>query len=115
MTARRGVQRRLPRAVAMFLPPVLALLAAAAYTEWKMRGAERDAARLCSLVTPGMPLQQFVDTAIDGGFEVTGLNPASRTATASKVVYRLDAEVFRCRAEHDGTRIISTATSHARE
>ena len=107
--------RRVPRAVAIVVPPVCAILGAWLYTGSQLRTAEREVSEFCARVEPGVLIPEFVQRALEKKFTVTDGGADSFAVTASTVVYGLHQEVFNCTARHDGTQVVSTATRHTRE
>ncbi len=101
----RPPKRTVPRPIAMFLPPVAALLLAAVYTTWQARDAAAAAATLCAQFKAGDALDNFVRAALDAEFEVQDNGPGSLSMIAAKEVFRLDRESYRCTAHHDGSKI----------
>jgi len=104
----RPPKRTLPRSVAIFLPPVAALLLAAVYTTWQARAAATAASALCAKFKSGDSLDSFMKFAREADFELFEGSPGSLSLTAAKDVYRWERESYRCTAYHDGGEILST-------
>lgn len=100
-----------PRPVAMFLPPVLALLLAAAYTQFQATQAETAAHALCDRFGPGAAIAPFVHEALAAEFEVRDEGAGSTTLVAVRSVYRLRQEEYRCTISHDGARVRAASVS----
>ena len=107
-------KRSIPRAVGMFLPPLLALGMAAAYQQWQANQALASAEVLCARFKPGDRVKDFALAALEAEFKLQGEGPDSLEVIAAKEVYRLEHESYRCSARHDGAKILATATSVAR-
>jgi hypothetical protein len=107
-------KRPVPRTVAMFLPPILALGLAVVYQQWQATQAQTSAAALCTHFKPGDPIKDFVLAALEADFKLQGEGAESQEVIAAKEVYRFEQESYLCRARHDGTKILSTATNIVR-
>ena len=107
-------KRSIPRAMAMFLPPVLALALAAAYQQRQATQALTSAEALCAHFKPGDAVKDFVLAALAADFKLQGEGPESLEVIAAKEVYRLEHESYRCKVRHDGAKILSTATTVVR-
>ena len=97
----------------MVAPPLVAMLGAWFYTNWQVRTAEREINEFCVHLEPGLTVAQFTRAALARQFVVTTAESSSITAT--KTVYGLKREVFSCIAQHDQTKLLSSAVSHTRE
>jgi hypothetical protein len=98
----------IPRALGVFLPPVLALLLAVLYQQWQASRARESAETLCAQFNAGAAVTDFVVAARAADFDIEGAQPRSLLVIAHKDIYRLAHESYRCRARHDGTHILST-------
>ncbi len=103
-------KRSVPRTVAMFLPPILALGLAVIYQQWQATQAQASAAALCARFKAGDPIKDFVLAALEADFKLQGEGAESLEVMAAKDVYRFEQESYRCSARHDGAKILSTAT-----
>lgn len=103
-------KRRIPRTIAKFLPPVLALALAAAYQQWQAKQAQASAEALCAQFKPGDVVKDFTLAALEAEFELQGEGPDSLEVIAAKEVYRMERESYRCSVRHDGAKILSLAT-----
>jgi hypothetical protein len=97
--------------VALFLPPVAALILAAGYLHWQATDALNAASALCARFQAGDPLADFRQAAGAVDFEISGDAPASRMLIAGKTIYRLAEESYRCTAQNDGINIVSLNVS----
>ncbi len=107
-------KKSIPRVLAMFLPPVLALVLAVVYQQWQARQAQESADTLCARFRPGDAVKDFVLAALEADFKLQGEGPQSLEVVAAKEVYHLERESYRCKVRHDGAKILSTATSVVR-
>jgi len=103
-----------PRPVAIFLPPVLALVLAGIYHHWQAGRAADEAAALCARFATG-DVKIFVQEALAADFTVHDEGAGSDVVIASKEVFSLRKEHYRCVVRHDGDRILSAETSTAVE
>lgn len=104
MTARIPV----PRPVAIFAPPVIALLLATGYFKYQERRLLRDTAALCErFEAGGAPVTEFALAAKEAGFRLAERRrgEAGQEMVASREVQGFKTTLFRCRAAHDGTYI----------
>lgn len=111
MTAARPI----PQAVVVFLTPVVALVLAALYMQVQVQRAQEAAAALCAQFKPGDSVAAFKQAALQSNFSLSDNGPTGLTVIASKVVYRIEQESYRCNATHDGATLLSLKTSVARE
>ena len=86
---------------ALFLPPVLALVAAVAYIEYRSADAERTVAVFCASIEEGLPGRQFVSRALAQELEVHDFGADSPTIIASRRFYGWREEIYECRGERD--------------
>ena len=107
-------KRRIPRTVAMFLPPLVALALAAAYQQWQATQAQASAEALCAQFKPGDVVKDFALAALEAEFKLQGEGPDSLEVIAAKEVYRMEHESYRCSVRHDGAKILSIATHRVR-
>ena len=107
-------KRRIPRTVAMFLPPLVALALAAAYQQWQATQAQTSAEALCAQFKPGDVVKDFALAALEAEFKLQGEGPDSLEVIAAKEVYRMEHESYRCSVRHDGAKILSIATHMVR-
>jgi hypothetical protein len=99
------------RPVAMFLPPIIALLLAAVYTQWQAHLAQGLASSLCAQFKAGDSVLAFKQAAAaHGDLELNESDAPVPTITASKTVYQLKRESYRCSVTHDGAKILSLDT-----
>ena len=89
------------RLVALVLPPVLALLGAAAYIEYRTAEAAREVAEFCASVEPGLTALDFMERALARELEVHDFGVDSPTVVASRKVYGWQEEIHECRGERD--------------
>jgi hypothetical protein len=101
-------RRPVPRALAVFLPPLMALLLAVAFTQWQAHDARASAQALCAGFKPGDSLHDFVSAARAADFDVQEPNAEALTVIAQKDVWRIHHEGYRCSAHHEGGRVLST-------
>lgn len=103
--------RTASRPVAMFLPPIIALLLAAIYTQWQAHLAEGLASSLCAQFKVGDSILAFKQAAAaHGDLEIHESHAPVPTITASKTVYQIKRESYRCHVTHDGAKILSLDT-----
>ena len=102
-----GHRITVPRPVAVFLPPVLALILAVIYHQWQAGKAGDEAAALCARFNSGGAIDAFVREALAADFEVRDDGRDSKVVIASKEVFRLQRESYRCTVRHDGARILA--------
>ncbi|MGH8597289.1 MAG: hypothetical protein ACREXT_11590 [Gammaproteobacteria bacterium] len=102
-----------PRAVAIFLPPIAALALAALYMQMQSKQAQQAADGLCAQFKAGDSVAAFEKAARDTGFEIDGLGRNALLISATKIVYRINRESYRCSATHDGEKILTLKTSVA--
>lgn len=101
-------RKPVPRPVAIFAPPAIALLLATGYFKFKERETARETAALCArFAASGAPVTEFVLAAKDAGFQLAerGHGKPVQEMVASREVQGFQTEVFRCVATHDGTTI----------
>ncbi len=103
------------RLLVVALAPVAALLAAAAYTDWRADRVERDVAAFCSSIATGITLRHFAELALEHDFEVSDRGAGSNVLTAAKTAYKIGKHVYACHADHDGERVIGTRFEHRSE
>lgn len=101
-------RRPVPRVVAVFLPPLMALALAVGFTQMQARDARDSALALCARFKPGDDLNDFVNAARADDFEVQEQSAGALTVIAQKDVWRLEHEGYRCSVRHDGGRVVST-------
>jgi len=89
------------RLFTLVLPPVLALIGAAAYIEYRTAGAERAVAEFCASIEPGLSALDFAERALARELEVHDFGVDSATVVASRKVYGWREEIHECRAERD--------------
>jgi len=99
------------RPVALFLPPVLALILAAGYTQYRSGKAADEAHALCARFPSGALIDDFVRDALAADFEVRDEGRDSNVLIAAKSVYRFAEEQYRCTVRHDGKRILMAEVS----
>lgn len=104
-------RRPVPRVVAMFLPPLMALSLAVVFMQMQARDARDSALALCAQFGPGDALDDFVKAARAAEFDVQEANADALTVIAQKDVWRLEHEGYRCSVRHDGGRVTATETS----
>jgi hypothetical protein len=89
------------RLAALVFPPVLALMGAVAYIEYRTTGAERQVADFCASIEAGLPARDFVERALARELDVHDFGVDSSTVVAALKVYGWQEEVFECRGEQD--------------
>lgn len=100
------------RVFSMIGTPILALIAAMAYTEWRAGHAQRGMAVFCTAINAGTSAEDFAQLARGAGYTVSDAVGAA-AITASKVVYTFHRETFSCIAQTAaGGRIQSTRVEH---
>jgi hypothetical protein len=102
---------QVPRVVATFLPPVLALALALIYHQWQAGKTGSEVSALCAQFKPGDSVAAFVRAAHAADFEVRDDASDPQRIIAVRDVYRLQHESYRCNVQHDGTRILAAETS----
>lgn len=103
-------RKPVPRPVAMFAPPAIALLLATGYFKYQERAIGRETAALCARFEgSGSPVTEFALAAKEAGFRLAerGHGTAVQEMVASREIQGFQTTVFRCRASHDGTTITS--------
>jgi hypothetical protein len=90
------------RLVSLVVPPVLALIGAAAYIEYRSASAAREVAEFCASVEPGLTALDFMERALARELEVHDFGVDSPTVVASRKVYGWQEEIHECRGERDG-------------
>jgi hypothetical protein len=103
------------RLVALVVPPVLALLAAALYTQYRVNDAEEAVSAFCASVVPGMSAQAFIKRALAAELEVHDFGAESDDIVASRATYSWHREVFECRAERDGNGVVRSIGTARRQ
>jgi hypothetical protein len=102
-------RKPVPRPVAIFAPPAIALLLATGYFKYQERDAERETVALCArFEAGGVPVTEFALAAKAAGFQLAerGHGTAVKEVIASREVAGFQTKVFRCRAIHDGTTLV---------
>ncbi len=89
---------RLP---ALVFPPVLALIGAVAYIEYRSAGAEREVASFCASIEAGLSARAFIERALARGLDVHDFGVDSSMVVASRKVYGWQEEIYECRGERD--------------
>lgn len=100
-----------PRPVAIFLPPVIALALAYVYHHWQAGQAADETAALCARFTQG-DVKIFVQEALSADFAVHDEGAGSNVVIASRDVFGLRKQSYRCVVRHAGDRILSAETAH---
>lgn len=101
------------RIFSMIGTPILALLAAGIYTEWRAARTALEVDHFCKHIAIGSTVEEFARYALAQGFNVNDLGTGSTNVIASKVVYSFKEEIYGCLAERDALgRIKSTRTEH---
>lgn len=104
------------RSLQLVIPPVLALVGAVIYTEYRLTRAAEDVAAFCATVAKGLPGRAFVERALGANFEVHDDGADGSTLIASTTVFGWRKEIFECRATRDAAGLISdTHTNRRRE
>ncbi|MSR14748.1 MAG: hypothetical protein EXR86_09345 [Gammaproteobacteria bacterium] len=88
---------------ALFLPPAAALILAAGYLHWQAQQARDAVTALCAQFNPGDTSSAFRQAASAAELELS--EPTAATIVASKTIYRIEQESYRCSATHDGTTL----------
>lgn len=102
------------RTAQLVIPPVLALLGAVFYTEYRLTRAADDVAAFCATIAQGLPARAFVERALGANFEVHDDGADGATLIASTTVFGWRKEVFECRATRDPAGLISEAHTNRR-
>jgi hypothetical protein len=97
------------RLFSMIGTPILALIAASIYTEWRAGKTALEVEQFCKAFTPGLTAQEFAKIALANGYTVNDLGAGAPNLMASKVAYTFRREVYGCVAERDAKGTI-TAT-----
>ena len=104
------------RLLSLVVPPVVALVAATFYMQYRLRSAEQEIAAFCATVMPGMSARTFIERALAAGLEARDFGADSSSVVASTMVYSWRREFFECRAERDTAgRIRSSHTARHAE
>ncbi|MSQ67651.1 MAG: hypothetical protein EXR83_05590 [Gammaproteobacteria bacterium] len=100
------------RIFSMVGTPILALIAATAYTEWRAGHTQRGMAVFCTAINAGTSAEDFAERARGAGYTV-GDAAGAAAITATKVVYTFHRETFSCIAQTTaGGRIQHTRVEH---
>lgn len=101
------------RLFSMIGTPVLALVAAAVYTEWRAGKTDLEVREFCSAIQPGGTAEEFARLALAQGYKVNDLGAGSPSLMASRVVYGWREELYACIAERDASgRVTATRAEH---
>ncbi len=101
------------RLFSMLGTPLLALVAAAVYTEWRAGRTALEIQQFCSAFQAGGSTEEFARMAIAQGYKVNDLGAGSPTVVASKLAYGFRDEVYGCVAERDAQgRVVKTYAQH---
>ena len=101
------------RVFSMIGTPILALIVATEYTEWRAVHAERGITDFCAAINAGTSAEDFSQLARGAGFTVKEIQGDAAGVTATKVVYTFHREVFSCVARTNaGGRIENTRVEH---
>jgi hypothetical protein len=101
------------RLFSMIGTPILALVAAAVYTEWRAGKTALDVEQFCSAIQPGGTVEEFARLALAQDYKVNDLGAGTPSVMASRVVHGFREEVYGCIAERDDAGHVSrTRTEH---
>ena len=75
------------RLFSMIGTPILALIAASIYTEWRAGKTALEVEQFCKAFTPGLTAQEFAKIALAHGYTVNDLGAGAPNLMASKVAY----------------------------
>jgi len=102
------------RLFSMIGTPLLALVAAGIYTEWRAARTALEVDHFCKNIAVGSTVEEFARYALAQGFNVNELGADSPNLIASKLVYSFKEEIYGCVAVRDALgRIQSTRTEHS--
>ena len=102
------------RLFSMIGTPILALIAAGIYNEWRAARTALEVDHFCKNIAVGSTMEEFARYALAQGFNVNDLGAESPNVIASKLVYSFKEEIYGCIAVRDALgRIQSTRTEHS--
>jgi hypothetical protein len=102
------------RLATLVFPPVLALIGAVAYIEYRSAGAEREIAVFCGSIEAGLSARAFIERALARGLDVHDFGADSSTVVASRKVYGWQEEIYACRGERDSAGKVRGAHTERR-
>lgn len=106
-------RKPVPRPVAVFAPPLIALVLASAYFKYQEREAWRQTEALCArFADGGAPTTEFALAAKEGGFTLSerGHGSASPEIVASRQLHGFREERLSCTVRHQDGTISSAST-----
>ncbi len=102
------------RLATLVFPPVLALIGAVAYTEYRTASAEREVADFCASIEAGLTARDFIERALARELDVHDFGVDSPTVVASRKVYGWQEQIFECHGERDSSGRVRTVRTGRR-